>query len=120
MVTPHASTTDGLLDLCVVKRMPRREFARVVLQLRRGKHVGKEGVHYVRLPLLTIEATQPVSVNVDGEVSGSRRLEYRARPKDLFVHVVHRPGEATAESSSKTYKRKGSPRLRPSRAAVST
>src|SRR5881392_4719 len=33
MVTPHASTTDGLLDRCVVERMPRREFARVVLQL---------------------------------------------------------------------------------------
>ena len=27
MVTPHASTTDGLLDLCVVEKMPRREFA---------------------------------------------------------------------------------------------
>jgi diacylglycerol kinase (ATP) len=118
MVTPHASTTDGLLDLCVVERMPRRDFARVVLQLRRGKHVGKEGVHYVRLPELTIEAVNPVSVNVDGEVSDSRRLEYRARPKDLLVHVVHRPGEATTETESKRYKKKGSPQLRAPRAAV--
>jgi len=93
LVTPHASTTDGLLDLCVVERMPRREFARTVLRVRRGEHVGEDGVHYVRVPDLTIEGTKPISVNVDGEMSDSRRLDYRARPKDLWVHVVHRPGE---------------------------
>ena len=92
-VTPHASTTDGLLDLCVVERMPRHEFAKTVMLLRRGEHVGEEGVHYVRLSELTIQAEKPLSVNVDGEVSDSRRLDYHARPKDLFVHVVHRPGE---------------------------
>ena len=93
MVTPHASTTDGLLDLCVVEWMPRREFAGTVMRLRRGEHVGREGVHYVRMTDLTIEAVTPVSVNVDGEVVDSRRLDYRARPKDLNVHLVHRPGE---------------------------
>jgi diacylglycerol kinase (ATP) len=94
MVTPHASTTDGLLDLCVVERMPRRRFARTVLRLRRGEHVGDDGVHYVRLPDLTIDGASPISVNVDGEVLNATRLDYRARPKDLWVHVVHRPGEA--------------------------
>jgi diacylglycerol kinase (ATP) len=83
----------GLLDLCIVEQMPRREFARTVLRLRRGEHVGNEGVHYVRLHELTIEATRPISVNVDGEVSDSKRLDYHARAKDLWVHVVHRPGE---------------------------
>jgi diacylglycerol kinase (ATP) len=94
MVTPHASTTDGLLDLCVVERMTRRDFARTMLKLRRGEHVGGEGVHYVRLHELTIESARPISVNVDGEVSDSRRLDYQARPKDLYVHLEHRPGEA--------------------------
>jgi lipid kinase YegS len=93
-VTPHASTTDGLLDLCVVEQMPRREFARTMLRLRRGEHVGEAGVHYVRLPELEIESVKPVNVNVDGEVSDARTLAYHARPKDLWVHVVHRPGEA--------------------------
>lgn len=93
LVTPHASTTDGLLDLCIVERMPRREFARTVLRLRHGEHVGEEGVHYVRMHELTIEAITPISVNVDGEVSDSVRLDYIARPRDLRVYVVHRPGE---------------------------
>lgn len=95
LVTPHASTTDGLLDLCVVEQMPRGEFARTMLRLRRGEHVGETGVHYVRLAQLEIESANPVSVNVDGEVHNSRTLSYRARPKDLWVHVAHRPGEET-------------------------
>ena len=94
LVTPHASTTDGLLDLMIIEEMPRRDFARTMLRLRRGEHVGEAGVHYIRVPELTVEGTRPISVNVDGELSGATRLEYRARPKDLWVHVVHRPGEA--------------------------
>lgn len=100
MVTPHASTTDGLLDLCIVERMPRREFARTVLKLKRGEHVGEEGVHYVRMHELTIEGTRPISVNVDGEVQDATRLDYRARAKDLYVHVVHRPGEAVVPQAA--------------------
>jgi diacylglycerol kinase family enzyme len=97
LITPHASTTDGLLDLCVVEQMKRRNFARTMFRLRQGEHVGEEGVHYVRMSKLTIEGAKPISVNVDGEVSGSTRLEYRARPKDLWVHLIHRPGEAVGD-----------------------
>lgn len=99
LITPHASTTDGLLDLCVVERMNRRDFAKTMLMLRQGEHVGEDGVHYLRVPHLTIEGREMISVNVDGEVSGSQRLEYRARPRDLWVHVVHRPGEAPSTNS---------------------
>ena len=100
LVTPHASTTDGLLDLCVVERMGRREFARTVMRLRRGEHVGEEGVHYVRVPELAIQGARPISVNVDGEVSDAIQLYYRARPKDLNVYVVHRPGEVALETQT--------------------
>jgi diacylglycerol kinase (ATP) len=112
-VTPHASTTDGLFDLCVVEQMPRRDFARIALRVRRGEHVGEKGVHYVRLAQLTIEVAKPVSVNVDGEVSNARLLDYRARPKDLNVHVVHRPGEeAIAEPAPSSRRLSRSPPVR--------
>lgn len=94
LVTPHASTTDGLLDLMVIEKMTRRDFARTAMRLKRGEHVGEKGVHYVRLPRLTIEGIRPIAVNVDGEISNASRLDYRARPGDLRVHVVHRPGES--------------------------
>lgn len=115
-VTPHASTTDGLFDLCVVEQMPRRDFARIALRLRRGEHVGEKGVHYVRLPRLLIECARPISVNVDGEVSDSRRLDYRARARDLNVHVVHRPGEeATVAPAPSSRRQSRQPAVRRSR-----
>ena len=94
MVTPMASATDGLLDLCIVERMSRGEFARTVLRVKRGEHIGQEGVHYVQLKSVTIEAREPMAVNVDGEISNAERLAYRARARDLWVHVVRVPGEA--------------------------
>lgn len=93
LITPHASTTDGLLDLMVIEKMTRRDFARTVMRLRRGEHVGEPGVHYVRLPELRIRGARPIAVNVDGEISDAPVLAFRARPGDLRVHVVHRPGE---------------------------
>jgi diacylglycerol kinase (ATP) len=93
LVTPMASATDGLLDLCIVEGMSRGDFARTVLKVKRGEHVGEEGVRYVQLKCVTIEGREPISVNVDGEMSDATRLTYRARARDLWVHVAHLPGE---------------------------
>jgi lipid kinase YegS len=96
MVTPMASATDGLLDLCIVEDMSRAEFARTVLRVKRGEHVGQDGVQYVQVRSVTIESSEPVAVNVDGESSNAKRLVYRARARDLWVHVASLPGEAEA------------------------
>ena len=93
MVTPMASATDGLLDLCVVEGMSRRDFARTVLRVKRGEHLGQEGVHYVQVKHVTIESDEALSVNVDGETSNAKCLTYRARSRDLWVHVARLPGE---------------------------
>lgn len=96
LVTPLASAIDGLLDLCIVERMSRSEFARTLLKVKRGEHVGEEGVRYVQLRSVSIESSEPIAVNVDGEISNAKQLIYRARPGDLWVHVARLPGEADA------------------------
>lgn len=93
LVTPRASVTDGLLDVCVVEAMGRADFARLVLKVKRGEHLGEPGVHYAQVPSIVIASETSLSVNVDGETSGARRLDYRVRPKDLWVYVAHLPGE---------------------------
>jgi len=92
LVTPNASVRDGLLDLCVVEAMGRAEFARLLLKIKRGEHLGEPGVQYAQVPSVTIESERPLSVNVDGESSDAQRLDYLSRPKDLWVHVMHVPG----------------------------
>ncbi|MEJ7808863.1 MAG: YegS/Rv2252/BmrU family lipid kinase [Gemmatimonadaceae bacterium] len=90
-VAPRASVTDGLLDVCIVESLPRADFARLLLKVRRGEHIGEPGVHYVQLPSLTITTRRPVSVNVDGEPLSLRTLSYHARPHDLAVFLPHLP-----------------------------
>ena len=100
LVTPKASVTDGLLDICVVEGMGRADFARLVLKVKRGEHLSEPGVHYAQLPTVTIEADVALSVNVDGETSGAKRLDYVSRKGDLWVYVAHLPGDETHEIPS--------------------
>jgi diacylglycerol kinase (ATP) len=93
VMTPDASVTDGLLDLCVIEMMSRREFAKLSLAVKRGEHLGLPGVHYAQLPWLKVSGTESLQVNVDGEGVESQVCDYRARRSDLLVHVQHLPGE---------------------------
>jgi len=93
LVTPNASVTDGLLDVCIVESMRRGDFARLVLKIKRGEHLGEPGVHYAQLPSIAVTAESPLSVNVDGETSDAQRLAYHSRPGDLWVHLARLPGE---------------------------
>jgi diacylglycerol kinase (ATP) len=93
LITPRASVTDGLIDVCIVEAMARRDFGRLMLKFKRGHQIGQPGVHYARVRSLVIETEAPVSVNVDGEHATLDRMEYRARSRDLLVHAAHLPGE---------------------------
>jgi len=93
IMTPDASVTDGLLDLCVIEGMSRRDFARLAMSVKKGEHLGLPGVHYAQLPWLKVTGTEPLTVNVDGESLQAQVCDYRARRADLLVHLLHLPGE---------------------------
>ena len=91
-LTPRASVTDGLLDVCIVEEMPRGEFTRLLLKLKRGEHLDHPGVIYQQLPSLTVDVQHAITVNVDGESTTERELTYEVRPRDLRVHLATYPG----------------------------
>lgn len=92
MITPNANVQDGLLDLCVVEAMPRIDFAKLLPRVKRGEHLHEEGVHYLQLPRVHIEAPEPITVNVDGESQELTTLEYEAHHADLRIHLPRVPG----------------------------
>jgi lipid kinase YegS len=96
LLTPMASVTDGLLDLCIVEKMNRRDAARLAMRVSKGNHLGEEGVRYIQLPYVTVDTSEPMVVNMDGEQMEDLRFNYRARPHDLRVHVARLPGERPA------------------------
>lgn len=92
LVTPRASVRDGLLDVCIVSAMPKKDFAKLVLRVKRGEHLESEGVHYLQTPRLRVVSRAPLTINVDGEAGELREAHYEARPRDLLVHLPRLPG----------------------------
>jgi len=92
LVTPRASVRDGLLDACIVSAMPKKDFAKLVLRVKRGEHLDSEGVRYLQVPWFRITSAQPLTVNVDGESTEVREARYEARPRDLLIHMPRLPG----------------------------
>ena len=90
-IAPQARTTDGLLDVCIIEAMPLRKFSRLLLKMRKGEHLGEEGVHYAQLPSLTVNAQKPVTVNLDGESLLKKTLRYTSRPRDLRIYLPPLP-----------------------------
>jgi len=79
-LTPLADPCDGLLDVCIVREMPRRDLLGLLPELRAGRHLDHPAVIYTRVPSLTVESDEALSVNVDGEPMGGRMLHYAVSP----------------------------------------
>ena len=93
LLTPRASLTDGLLDVCIVEAMAVTSLLPLLLKMRSGEHVGEDGVRYFQAPAITITSPCPVSVNVDGEPMSESRLDYRAHRESLRVHLNRREAD---------------------------
>jgi lipid kinase YegS len=92
-IAPLAEFDDGLLDLCVVEPVARARFAGLLLELRRGEHLDRDGVHYVQTPWVRVESEAPVAVNVDGEALSFRTLEYAVSERAVRVLAPRAPGD---------------------------
>lgn len=93
-IAPLARVDDGLLDLCVVEPVARRAFAGLLLELRRGDHLDRDGVHYVQTPWARVESETPVAVNVDGESLSLTTLEYGVAAGAVRVLAPRDPADA--------------------------
>lgn len=95
-VAPRAQVDDGLLDLCVVEPVDAAAVAGLLLELRRGEHLDRDGVHYLQTPWLRVESETPVAVNVDGEAVSLTRLEYGVARAALRVVAPRDPSAPDA------------------------
>ncbi|MCB0002678.1 MAG: diacylglycerol kinase family lipid kinase [Anaerolineae bacterium] len=87
LVFPEAVPDDGLLDLCVVDAIPRREILRLLPKLPKGHHVGEPVVEMTRFTHLVVESENPLPVHADGEIlwNDVHRVEIEVLPDRLDV-----------------------------------
>ncbi|MFQ5570205.1 MAG: diacylglycerol/lipid kinase family protein [Rhodothermales bacterium] len=79
-LTPHASITDGLLDVCIVEHAGPWRILRVIPQAIKGRHEMAQEVHTHRVHTLTIAANTGLPIHADGEI-----LAQKAREIDIEV-----------------------------------
>ncbi len=78
-LTPHASLSDGLLDVCLVEHMSIPRILQVLPRAIRGTHEMAQEVHTARVTTVEITADAGLPVHADGEI-----LAQSAR----FVHIT--------------------------------
>jgi YegS/Rv2252/BmrU family lipid kinase len=89
---PHAELDDGLLDLVIVREMPKRRFLTHVLpRVFKGTHVDLPEVEEQRARTVTIGADRPFTIYADGdplaEVGPRQRQTISVLPRALRVLV---------------------------------
>ncbi len=80
MAAPKASLDDGLLDVCVIKKITRRKFLSLVGTYKKGLHVGnpkaEKYIRYFRVPHFKMEFQSPVPICIDGEIKGAKTVDF--------------------------------------------
>lgn len=81
---PEADSSDGLLDVLLVKRVSRLTVARVIAAYQKGRYADyPELIAHYRVPSLRILTPEPEPVNLDGELIHSRDTQITVLPGRL-------------------------------------
>jgi diacylglycerol kinase (ATP) len=91
LVCPDAKSDDGLLDVCVIQELPKRQFVLAFPKVFKGKHVEHPAVRMFRGTEVEIKADRPFLVYADGERVGTLPATFTLVPNALPVVV---PGVA--------------------------
>ncbi len=70
-VAPGARPDDGMLEIVVVREMPRGRLLRLAPLVYRGRHVRRPEVSVLRSRRVTVSADRPLLLQADGELIGT-------------------------------------------------
>ena len=95
VVAPDAALDDSALDVYAVDAGRLLDLARVARELRSGKFIEKDGVHYWRTRRVQLITEPSLSVNIDGELVAHTPKLFSVAPKALRM-VVPRANAVTS------------------------
>lgn len=88
---PHASLTDGLLDLCVIKKLSRAKFIGLIGSYKEGTHLelekAKAYIQYYQTPSVCFRFDTPTNICVDGEIEMTDHVDITAVPGALTFSI---------------------------------
>jgi diacylglycerol kinase (ATP) len=88
-LTPKAIANDGLMDVCMIKKLSLAERFRLLLKVSEGKHITDKKVNYYQAPAINLEFPEEVPFHVDGELCFSGKFDVNIFPSAL--NVIYNP-----------------------------
>lgn len=89
LLTPKALADDGLLDICMIKKLNLLQRFDLLLKVPGGTHITDKKVNYYKTPGISIEFPEEVPFHVDGELYFSDKFEVRLLPGAL--NAIYNP-----------------------------
>lgn len=87
LAAPRAEVDDGLVDVMVIKALPKSQLLPLIMKVRQGTHVDHPAVKIFQTRKLTLKTVPPQPLNIDGDVSGLTPAEITVQPRALRVMV---------------------------------
>ncbi len=87
LICPQAEPDDGLLDCLLIGDVTRAELVRTLPKVYRGTHLPHPKAELLRGRRVTVDADDPLPVELDGEQPGTTPAWLEAVPRALRVRV---------------------------------
>ena len=88
-LTPKAIANDGLLDVCMIKKLNLIQRFAILLKVPKGEHIRDKKVNYYQTPALSLEFAERVPFHVDGELNFAKKFDVKLIPHAL--NAIYNP-----------------------------
>ena len=82
-LTPRAIANDGLLDVCMIRKLSLIQRFSILLKVPEGKHISDKKVNYYQTPGINLEFSEKVPFHVDGELYFAKKFDVSILPSAL-------------------------------------
>ena len=87
MMLPEASPDDGLFDVLLIGDLTKRDLVLTMPKTYRGRHLPHPKAEVLRAAEVTIDAPEPLPVELDGEQPGTTPVRFELVPGALSLRV---------------------------------
>jgi diacylglycerol kinase (ATP) len=87
MILPEAEPDDGLFDVLLIGDLTKTELVRVTPKIYRGTHLPHPKGEVLRGTTVTIDADEPMPIQLDGEQPGTTPTRFRVVPSAIRLRV---------------------------------
>jgi diacylglycerol kinase (ATP) len=87
MMLPEAEPDDGLFDVLLIGDVTKRDLAFTLPKSYRGKHLPHPRLEVLRGRVVTVDADEPLPLELDGEQPGTTPARFEVVPRALRLRV---------------------------------